>query len=137
MRLEDIGFYTLSDARAAGASASSPLWRCEMILTDLCNLRCRYCYNGRHFQRVMPVEVMAAAIAVACSGSGGGEDAYRPPGIAPDHAPDLAPDAADVLPDAETGVEVPVVLTDGQAPDYSIAPNGPGNSLIVDWCRYL
>jgi len=42
-RLEDIGFYTLSDARAASASASSPLWRCEMILTDLCNLRCRYC----------------------------------------------------------------------------------------------
>jgi hypothetical protein len=43
MRLEEIGFYTLSDARAASASASSPLWRCELILTGRCNFRCPYC----------------------------------------------------------------------------------------------
>ena len=46
-RLEDIGFYTLSDARASVASSSSPLWRCEMILTDRCNLRCPYCRGVR------------------------------------------------------------------------------------------
>lgn len=43
MKLEDIGFYTLSDKRAWNASTVSPLWRCELILTDRCNLRCVYC----------------------------------------------------------------------------------------------
>ena len=42
-RLDDIGFYTLSDARALQTSACSPLWRCEMILTDACNFKCGYC----------------------------------------------------------------------------------------------
>lgn len=52
MKLEDIGFYTLSDARAQTSSIKSPLWRCELILTDACNFRCTYCrgqktpYNG-------------------------------------------------------------------------------------------
>lgn len=43
MKLEDIGFYTLSDERAANVSVSSPLMRCELILTDRCNFRCPYC----------------------------------------------------------------------------------------------
>ena len=55
MRLEDIGFYTLSDERARdvarysyGATCAcdripSPLQRCELILTDRCNFRCEYC----------------------------------------------------------------------------------------------
>lgn len=43
MRLEDIGFYTLSDARAREASLTTPLWRCEMLLTDRCNFSCPYC----------------------------------------------------------------------------------------------
>lgn len=43
MRLEDIGFYTLSDERARNASSVSPLWRCELLLTDRCNFRCPYC----------------------------------------------------------------------------------------------
>lgn len=43
MRLEDIGFYTLKDSRARDASADSPLWRCELILTDRCNFNCPYC----------------------------------------------------------------------------------------------
>jgi MoaA/NifB/PqqE/SkfB family radical SAM enzyme len=43
MKLEDIGFYTLSDARAASASEFSPLSRCELILTDKCNFKCPYC----------------------------------------------------------------------------------------------
>ncbi len=43
MKLEDIGFYTLSEKRAKNTSISSPLMRCELILTDKCNLKCPYC----------------------------------------------------------------------------------------------
>ncbi len=43
MDLKTIGFYTLSDARAAQASSRSPLWRGELILTGRCNFRCPYC----------------------------------------------------------------------------------------------
>ncbi len=43
MRLEDIGFYTLSDERARNTSATSDLQRCELILTGRCNFRCPYC----------------------------------------------------------------------------------------------
>lgn len=43
MKLEQIGFYTLSDERARNASASAPLSRCELILTGRCNFRCPYC----------------------------------------------------------------------------------------------
>lgn len=43
MKLEDIGFYTLCDERAENVSATSPMWRCEMIVTDRCNFRCPYC----------------------------------------------------------------------------------------------
>ena len=45
MKLEDIGFYTLSDERAANASEKSDLWRCEILLTDKCNFNCIYCNN--------------------------------------------------------------------------------------------
>ncbi len=41
--LEGIGFYTLTDARAATASDRSPLSRCELLVTDACNFRCPYC----------------------------------------------------------------------------------------------
>jgi hypothetical protein len=55
MRLEDIGFYTLSDQRARDVARGVydatcacdrmpfPLQRCELILTDRCNFRCEYC----------------------------------------------------------------------------------------------
>ncbi|MFA5572290.1 MAG: radical SAM protein [Candidatus Bathyarchaeia archaeon] len=43
MKLEEIGFYTLTDARAAQTSNTSPMWRCEMILTGRCNFKCPYC----------------------------------------------------------------------------------------------
>lgn len=43
MRLEDIGFYTLSDSRAEQSSEHSPLWRCELLLTARCNFKCPYC----------------------------------------------------------------------------------------------
>lgn len=41
--LKTIGFYTLSDARAKQSSATSPLWRAELILTGRCNFKCPYC----------------------------------------------------------------------------------------------
>lgn len=41
--LDKIGFYTLSDHRAAQADGQSPMWRCEMILTNRCNFKCPYC----------------------------------------------------------------------------------------------
>ena len=47
MKLEDIGFYTLSDDRAKNVSINSPLWRCELILTDKCNFKCPYCRGMR------------------------------------------------------------------------------------------
>ena len=42
-KLEDIGFYTLSDARVRQSSQTSPLWRCELILSAKCNFACPYC----------------------------------------------------------------------------------------------
>jgi pyruvate-formate lyase-activating enzyme len=47
VKLEDIGFYTLSDERTQNLSPTSPMWRCEMILTDRCNFRCPYCRGLR------------------------------------------------------------------------------------------
>lgn len=59
MRLEDIGFYTLSDQRARDVAAAVPgavcacerapfpLQRVELIVTDRCNFRCRYCRGVR------------------------------------------------------------------------------------------
>lgn len=43
MKLEEIGFYTLSDKRTREASILSPLCRCELLLTNQCNFSCPYC----------------------------------------------------------------------------------------------
>lgn len=43
MKLENIGFYTLSDKRAENTSIDSDLQRCELILTSRCNFNCLYC----------------------------------------------------------------------------------------------
>jgi len=43
MKLEEIGFYTLTDHRARIANIYSNLHRCELILTDRCNFNCTYC----------------------------------------------------------------------------------------------
>lgn len=47
MELEKIGLYTLSDYRAAQISEKSPLWRCELIITEYCNFKCPYCRGLR------------------------------------------------------------------------------------------
>lgn len=43
MKLEDIGFYTLENKRAENTSETSPLWRCELLVTARCNFNCTYC----------------------------------------------------------------------------------------------
>jgi len=48
MKLEDIGFYTLSNKRAQTTSSTSPMWRCELVLTDRCNFKCPYCRGLRN-----------------------------------------------------------------------------------------
>lgn len=48
MKLEEIGFYTLSDERAFNSCVYSPLMRCELILTDACNFKCPYCRGLRN-----------------------------------------------------------------------------------------
>ena len=56
-KLEDIGFYTLSNARARNASWSSPMWRCELILTDKCNFNCPYCRGPKdEWKGTLPLE---------------------------------------------------------------------------------
>ena len=60
--LQDIGFYTLSNERAKNSSEKTPLQRCELILTDLCNFNCPYCMGIRadcqgtlSFERAMEI----------------------------------------------------------------------------------
>ncbi len=43
MKLEQIGFYTLSDNRVKNVSINSQMKRCEMIITEHCNFKCPYC----------------------------------------------------------------------------------------------
>jgi len=43
MKLESIGFYTLNDERAKNVSGTSPMQRCEMLVTGRCNFSCPYC----------------------------------------------------------------------------------------------
>ena len=47
LKLDNIGFYTLREDRVKQAGKESPLWRCELILTDKCNFRCTYCKGIR------------------------------------------------------------------------------------------
>lgn len=42
-KLEDIGFYTIDDYRLNRKDIYPAWWRCEMILTDKCNFKCKYC----------------------------------------------------------------------------------------------
>jgi len=48
IKLENIGFYTLSNERAKNASESSQMKRCELILLEACNFKCPYCRGLDH-----------------------------------------------------------------------------------------
>ena len=64
MSLDSIGFYTLTDARVAQLSPSSPMWRCELILTDRCNFQCGYCRGLKpELQGDMPIQQVDTIIA--------------------------------------------------------------------------
>lgn len=43
MKLEKIGFYTLTDERVKNTSETSQMKRCELIITEYCNFNCPYC----------------------------------------------------------------------------------------------
>lgn len=47
-KLEDIGFYTLSDNRALHVSPTTNMKRCEMIIIEDCNFKCDYCRGLDH-----------------------------------------------------------------------------------------
>ena len=44
----------------------------SLFLNHRCNLRCRYCYNQRHFDRAMPLEVARQAIDLGFEQAGAG-----------------------------------------------------------------
>lgn len=54
MKLDDIGFYTLTDKRAENASSETNLMRCEILLTPKCNLKCPYCRGLKHRELTLP-----------------------------------------------------------------------------------
>ena len=67
MKLEEIGFYTLSDERVRNASMHSPLQRCELILTDKCNFNCSYCRGLREDLRgEIPFELAKTILEFWC-----------------------------------------------------------------------
>ena len=82
MTLESIGFYTLSDARAATASASSKLSRCELLLTSRCNFRCLYCRNvggsDKPFEEAAAVVRLWASQGLSAIRFSGGEPLIYP-----------------------------------------------------------
>jgi molybdenum cofactor biosynthesis enzyme MoaA len=85
MKLEEIGFYTLSDRRAETSSTTSPLERCELILTDACNFKCPYCRGLKdEINKTLPLEkAMSIVTAWASDGlsnirfSGGEPTVYK------------------------------------------------------------
>jgi len=63
-KLKEIGFYTLEDYRVRHVNESSPMWRCEIILTEFCNFNCPYCrglddkiYGTRNIKQLTLIEV--------------------------------------------------------------------------------
>lgn len=63
-KLQNIGFYTLSDERAGNVSDTSQMKRCEMIITEYCNFKCPYCrglkdsiYGDRKFKQLSLDEI--------------------------------------------------------------------------------
>lgn len=47
IRLDEIGFYTISEKRAETCSSRSPIIRAELLVTNKCNLKCPYCRGIR------------------------------------------------------------------------------------------
>ena len=65
MNLKEIGFYTLNDERARTATHTSPLQRCELLVTQRCNFNCPYCrkLKGQELTRKKAKEILDMWIA--------------------------------------------------------------------------
>jgi molybdenum cofactor biosynthesis enzyme MoaA len=90
MKLEDIGFYTLTDSRAENVSMDSQMKRCEMIINDYCNFKCEYCRGltdrvfGDRKRKELTLEEIKRNIDYWCEGQplknirfSGGEPTYH------------------------------------------------------------
>lgn len=55
MKLDDIGFYTLSEDRCKSVSMYSGIRRAEIIITNVCNFACPYC-RGTNIKGNMNIE---------------------------------------------------------------------------------
>lgn len=115
MKLEDIGFYTLEDSRAANVSEVTPLWRCELILTPKCNFKCPYC-RGTDAKELTFEE---AKNVVDLWGSQGLQNIRFSGG-----EPTLWPRLADLVEHVEnqSGIERIAISTNGSA-DFSVYDN--------------
>lgn len=71
MKLEEIGFYTLSDARAKNSWIDTPVQRLEIIITDKCNFNCIYCRGIREDCKGTKSFEEVANIIDMCSGTTG------------------------------------------------------------------
>jgi MoaA/NifB/PqqE/SkfB family radical SAM enzyme len=70
MKLENIGFYTLSNHRAKNVTWNSDMWRCELILTDRCNFKCAYCRGiQKEFQGDMTLAQAKEVVDIWTSGN--------------------------------------------------------------------
>jgi molybdenum cofactor biosynthesis enzyme MoaA len=82
MKLEQIGFYTLSDRRAANASEFSNLSRCEILLTGRCNFHCPYCRSvggpDKPFEEVAAIVRLWASQGLYAIRFSGGEPLMYP-----------------------------------------------------------
>jgi MoaA/NifB/PqqE/SkfB family radical SAM enzyme len=128
--LAAIGFYTLTDTRARTATATSPLSRCELLLTSRCNFHCGYCRSvgGRdvtYAKAAATVRAWAADGLRAIRFSGGEPTLYR-------RLPDLVRLAR------SEGVARIAVSTNGSAPwaryDALLAAGVDDFSVSLDAC---
>jgi len=91
MKLEQIGFYSLSDKRACNACETSQMKRCEMIITEYCNFCCPYCRGlkdeiyGNRIKKQLTLEEIKHNIDLWCQNNplenirfSGGEPTYHP-----------------------------------------------------------
>ena len=130
-KLEDIGFYTLCEARAkqVGTSKTSPLARCEILLTGRCNFRCPYCRSvgGKDlkYEEVLTTVNIWIANGLRAVRFSGGE-------------PTIWPGLVDIVRYAAKHIERVAISTNGSAPweTYEALINAGANdfSISLDAC---
>lgn len=137
-KLEQIGFYTLCDERAKNLSTTSPLYRCELILTDRCNFKCPYCKGLRQeLKGDMELEVAKKSILIFIKNRlknirfSGGEPAIYP------HLLDLVKMCKDggveriaISTNGSAKSELYLKLIDAGVNDFSISLDGCCSSMI-------